>query len=251
MSKSSTRRVTSATVAENLEAFERIAKEVRNELGRTTEVIYGTACELTNNVMRFEAKLSAVADVLKAASEAMSGFREYADKLYESSHRIFDKVTRIEALTALSQYITNVFAPELAKYSAYIRRNLDKLADGKSSQTLENFLVNGMYIQTAVEYSGLKNFSERIDQKVDELMKEIDEVFPEIRNAREMAKATGWPKVAAFLQVSEELLATYKEDIEQSALRLKQMSRELDTTKIVKLKETIDRAIDDLKEFTP
>jgi len=123
---------------------------------------------------------------------------EYVDKLYQYSHEIFDKVTRIEAPAALSHYITNIFTPELVKLSSHIRRNLDKLADGKSSQTLKNFLVNGMYIQTAVEYSGLKNFSEHIDQKVNDLMKEINEVFPEIRNAREMAKATGWPKLHSY-----------------------------------------------------
>jgi len=60
---------------------------------------------------------------------------------------------------------------------------MKKLAGDKTTQAVRNFLVNGMYLQVAVEYSSLKNFSERIDQKVDDLMKEIDGVFPEIRNA--------------------------------------------------------------------
>jgi len=251
MSKSTIRGTSATAIAEKLEEFERVAKEARNELREDAEAVYAVACELTNNVMRFEARLSAAVKVLRAASESTRVFAEYADKLDEYGYKIFKKASDIEANASLPRDIANIILPNLTKLSYQIRKDLDKIADGKSSgsKAVGIFLDNGMYIRAAVDHFGLKNFPEYIDQKVDDLIKEIDEVLPIIREAHETAKATGWPKVAGFLRVTEELLADHKRNIELTISSLRQMSRELNTTKIVKLKEMFDDMFNDLRQF--
>jgi len=255
MPKTATRQESGVpAVAEKLEKLERVVKELRSELSTATKDVYETSVELTNKVARLGADLTKVTIVLSSQSRSVRDFGDISSNITARANEIFNKSLYIEAYTSYINDTVNVVAPEMIKLASQFRKRADKLADEKPTssklvQMFEEVKKLYSYVDELSKYLNLKDVADRVNALADDLVREIGDVLPDIRTAREIAEYIGWKKLVLFLSKAEEVVTAHKDVIELTASKLKQAVGSVDVAKLAKLKEVLDEAYSELEKL--